>query len=49
MRSLFFSDGCKMPLSYLDQLHPVLKYPQGGTKVTGLLVDDPMDIWNTDP
>lgn len=36
MRSLF-SDGC-MPSSYLDPLHPVLKYSQGSIKVTRFLL-----------
>lgn len=49
MRSLF-SDGC-MPSSYLDPLHPVLKYSQGSIKVTRFLLvaRGPMDIRDTDP
>lgn len=33
----FLSDGC-MPSSYLDPLHPVLKYSQGSIKVTRFLL-----------
>lgn len=46
----FLSDGC-MPSSYLDPLHPLLKYSQGSIKVTRFLLvaRGPMDIRDTDP